>query len=67
MASEAERAFFTSMYSCIVMGLSERSESRLCGGEGLEDEMHGTKRDTACYLKSSHDTLVLSPLLDGRS
>lgn len=42
MASEAESAFFTSMYSCIVMGLSDRSESRLCGGGG--GKSNGTKR-----------------------
>lgn len=48
LASEAVSAFFRSAYSCMVMGPSERSESRLCrrwggGGAGLNSRERKTE------------------------
>lgn len=42
LASEAARAFFTSRYSCSVMGPSDRSEeSMLCAGRGAQHQELG--------------------------
>lgn len=50
LASEALSAFFKSTYSCMVMGPSDRSESRLCRGGGLNSRQRKNEwRQTANF------------------